>query len=281
MHETVCRIQTALTLAKDALGRGEAPEAVIARLSSELEAVTRTESAANFPTVSLGRGPVLPPTWIVKGLLTADSFCVIYGASGAGKSFFALDLAASVASGRSFHGSPVRRPGGVLYIAGEGRAGLESRLSAWQKSTGQSLADAPLRLNARAANLIADADAAERDITVAARAIPDLRLIIIDTWSRCLGWDDSAPSDAARGVQVLDNIRRNLPGVAVVIITHTGHASKDRARGWYRVYEAADISYRLDAIDDTLVLTADKRRGAALPKPVVLDSYKNAILHDV
>jgi hypothetical protein len=264
--------KAALLRAQDELQRGADPDAVFARMT---EAYTPAASAENFPIVRMGCGAVTPPEWIVKGLLTADSFCCVYGAAGSGKSFLALDLAASVATGRSFHGAQVKRPGGVLYIAGEGQGGLNARLAAWRKHTGRSLDDAPLYLNARSANLIADPEAAERDITAAARSIPELRLIIVDTWSRCLGGDDSAPSDAARGVQVLDNIRRNLPGVAVLIITHSGHSARDRARGWSGVYAAADTSYRVEAVEDALVLTCDKCKDGALPPPA---AYRKEIV---
>ena len=39
-----------------------------------------------------------PPRWLVHGLLPEHSLSVLYGASGAGKSFVALDIAASVVS---------------------------------------------------------------------------------------------------------------------------------------------------------------------------------------
>lgn len=44
------------------------------------------------------------PEWIVRGVLPRAELAVIYGASGSGKSFFALDLAAAVARGIDWRG---------------------------------------------------------------------------------------------------------------------------------------------------------------------------------
>jgi hypothetical protein len=93
------------------------------------------------------------PEFLVRGLVETDSVAVVFGDPGGGKSFLALDLVACVASGRAFHGRPVRS-GPVVYIAGEGHNGIRRRLSAWEKQTGTDLDDAPFFLSLSAARLV-------------------------------------------------------------------------------------------------------------------------------
>jgi RecA-family ATPase len=61
-------------------------------------------------------------SYLIKGYLPANSFGMIYGASGSYKSFHALSWAVHVALGLDWNGCRVQgRP--VLYIAGEGGGG--------------------------------------------------------------------------------------------------------------------------------------------------------------
>src|SRR5947209_2819298 len=60
-----------------------------------------------------------PLPWLIEGLLPASSLAVLAGGSGVGKSFIALDIACSIASGIDWHGRSVMQ-GDVVYVAGEG-----------------------------------------------------------------------------------------------------------------------------------------------------------------
>ena len=68
--------------------------------------------------------PTEPPSWLIKDQLTQNSLAAIFGAAGEGKSFIALDIAYSIATGESFHGYEVQK-GNVIFVAGEGHGGLK------------------------------------------------------------------------------------------------------------------------------------------------------------
>ena len=72
------------------------------------------------------------PRWLVDGLLPAGEMAVLFGASGSGKSFVALELAGCVSQGREFAGRLVR-PGKVLYLIAEGCDGMRDRLDIMEK----------------------------------------------------------------------------------------------------------------------------------------------------
>src|SRR5438552_870555 len=68
---------------------------------------------------------------LVEDLLPSRGVALLYGKWGTYKSFVALDLHLSVASGRAFHGHAVHRPGPSLYIVTESADGYPKRIRAW------------------------------------------------------------------------------------------------------------------------------------------------------
>ena len=89
-----------------------------------------TENTSNrglYKFKSYGEMLELPaPTWLIEGLLPAQGLADLYGDSGVGKSFLALDWSAHVATGRDWLGNTVQQ-GGVAYICSEGPHGCNYR----------------------------------------------------------------------------------------------------------------------------------------------------------
>src|SRR6476620_11187022 len=75
------------------------------------------------------------PQWLVNGVLPESGLAVVYGPSGVGKSFVALDLALSIATGRDWNAHKVEA-GTVVYVAAEGSVGVQQRVRAWLKVSG-------------------------------------------------------------------------------------------------------------------------------------------------
>jgi hypothetical protein len=88
-----------------------------------------------FAFVAVGDLEYRPPEYIVDELIEAETLGLIFGDPACGKSFLAVDIALSVATGTQFHGKDVRQ-GSVFFIAGEGHNGLARRFEAWSKDKG-------------------------------------------------------------------------------------------------------------------------------------------------
>ena len=88
--------------------------------------VTRPEFAFSH-IEELVKG-VKPINWLIKGFLEMDSLSLMFGEPGCGKSFSAIDLACCVATGKDWHGKPVKQSGPVFYIAGEGFIDMRQRI---------------------------------------------------------------------------------------------------------------------------------------------------------
>ena len=105
-------------------------------LGDEGESVTLTRMRARLVR-GLALSTLPRPSWLVEDLLPRPSVAFIYGPPKSGKSFIAIDLAASVACGRSWCGKKTTG-GTVLYVVGEGISGVVLRQEAWAEYHGET-----------------------------------------------------------------------------------------------------------------------------------------------
>jgi hypothetical protein len=210
----------------------------------------------------------MPVAYIIKKIIEQGTLVLVFGDSGTGKSLFSIFMAACVATATDFFGYPVKRPGAVLYIAGEGVSGLSRRFYAWEIASGVSLNSAPIFRYTGAANLIDRSEELSLAIKAYIEEHGEPRLVILDTWSRTMGGDDSNSQDAAAALSNLDLIRARYPTLTVLIVHHNGHTAKDRARGWSGLFAAMDAVYRLEKSDTQIVVTNTKQKEDAPIQPL-------------
>ena len=208
-----------------------------------------------------------PPDWLLRGMLERDTFALIFGDPGTGKSFLAIDWAARIATGTPWRDQAVKA-GPVVYLAGEGRQGFGRRTRAWEQHHGVSLAEAPLYVGPA----VAIADPTELvDLIDAIDEGEAPALIVLDTLARCFGGgDENSTQDMSKFVSACDALRRRY-GCTILVVHHTGHADKNRARGAIALKAALDAEYRLSGNDAGLKLSATKMKDAETPKPLSLE----------
>jgi hypothetical protein len=217
--------------------------------------------------VKIGGAPITPIRWIVKNFLEAGALGMIFGDSGTYKSFLAVALSACIATGKDFYGLPVRHKGAVYYVAAEGQMGIIRRFRAWSQEN-MPILDAPLYRYEGMVNLSAAADGLIKALEEAIQAETEPpALAVIDTWSRALGDDDSDTAAAAEGLAKLDAIRAQFPDMAVLVIHHTGHSNKDRARGASLLHAAVDSEYRLEVDKDRNIILTNTKSKESEPLP--------------
>lgn len=194
-----------------------------------------------------------PPPFLVEGVLQRGGFGINFGPPGCGKTLFAQGLAYSVGLGIPFLGKSTNRAA-VLYIAGEGSAGLGPRVSAWRGHYGIPPGmESDVRFITEAPQLLQDAD-----VTAVIEAItsisPTVGLVILDTMSRCLvGSDENSAMEMGRLVAAIDRIRRETG--AAVLVLHHANSSELRERGSTVPRGAADTVLSMSA--DGPIITAD------------------------
>lgn len=249
-------------------------------MQSELGAPTKRRNGLSLRRV--GEISIRPPVFLVRDLVETDGLALLFGDPAAGKSFVALDLAASVATGRAFHGQPVKA-GPVIYIAGEGHNGIGRRLAAWEAHTGEKLNSAPLFISTAGASLLSHESFADvmSDLAEAAVEAGTPALIVIDTLARNFGpGDENSTPDMNKFVAAVDRLRAPYPGSVVLIVHHTGHGDKSRARGSIVLRAALDAEYRVEKVGDSVVFTNTKMKDAPPPASVAFKLNSITVTRD-
>lgn len=229
----------------------------------ETIAVTIPEKPRQFqliPASELTKQPI-PIRWLIRHYIPKSSVIEVFGAPGSGKSFVALDMAFCVSNGLDWH-TQSTQPGTVIYLAGEGFAGIGQRLRALE-----------IKHGIKANNLIISQQPAsltdEQNAAWVADAIHqhNPELIVIDTLSRNFGpGDENSSRDMNAFIFNLDlHIRGEA---AVLIIHHSGHAEKSRARGSSVLFGAVDMEYSLSKSENKLVLANTKSKDFEPPRPL-------------
>lgn len=215
-----------------------------------------------------------PTDWLVKPYLDKGSLAMVFGQSGTLKSFVAIDIGLSIATGSDWHGNPVGQ-GTVFYICGEGLNGIARRLRAWELHNGISLDHVSFFVSSRSAQFLDEASAME--VVTAVDELCDQHgkpvFVIIDTLNRNFGpGDESNTADMTSFVHVIDKCLRIPYGCTALIIHHTGHNEQHRARGAYALHAALDWEYQANRDSKILELKNIKSKDFENLPPICLKS---------
>jgi hypothetical protein len=201
----------------------------------------------------------LPPLeWLIEGVLTKRGLSVVFGPSGAGKTFLVIDLALSIAMGASYDGRATHH-GSVIYVAAEGLAGMQRRLDAWQLSRGLPslhgiwIHDEPLNLM--------DERGLPAFIAAVRETAPAPALIILDTLALCIpGGDENSARDMGLAIAAAKRLQRELQA-AVMLVHHTGKGGETE-RGSGALRGAADTMIAVRPEGATVRVECSKQKDA-------------------
>ncbi|EBZ2217907.1 AAA family ATPase [Salmonella enterica subsp. enterica serovar Reading] len=222
-------------------------------------------------------------SYVIKGLIPAESLCSAYGASGSYKSFLAISWSCHVATGMRWGGRRVSK-GAVIYIAGEGSMGVKRRVRAWEITHGKEVTDLCI---VNAPVFPASPDYVEQVIRTAglvkSRTGENVRLIVIDTLARCFGGNDENDSrDMGAFIQGCDAIKQ-ATGATVLVVHHSGKDETKGARGSSAFRAALDAEYRIGRENSdvtALVAACTKMKDAEEPKESAYDLKSVAVFTD-
>lgn len=195
-----------------------------------------------------------PMSWWVKGVLPQAEVAIIFGESGAGKSFFALDLALHVAIGMPWRGLRVKQ-GRVVLIAAEGAAGTRQRLQAYREHSGHDLDDIPLAVISDTPNLM---EAHHKLIAKQVVETGGAALIVVDTLAAStIGANENSGEDMGKALAACKALHK-ATGALVILIHHAGKDASKGARGWSGLRAAVDAEIEIARDGDARVATLSK-----------------------
>lgn len=197
--------------------------------------------------------------WRVRDVLPKHGLAVLFGQSGAGKSFAALDMLMHVAMGLPWRGRRVERCR-VAYVAAEGARGFMARVAAivehlkldWDEVRQWFfvIPDAPNMREKKDALAMAEA----------ILKIGQVRISVFDTLAQVTpGSNENSGEDMGQVLGHLGHISRLTSGLSMAI-HHAGKDLDKGARGWSGLKAAADAELMVQSIGAAHLLTVTKSK---------------------
>jgi len=213
--------------------------------------------SGKFPVHSAGDAVLHKSTeWHIKGVLPKADLIVLYGASGSGKSFVALDMIGAVARGTQWQGCRVKKAK-VVLIAAEGSGGVGKRIRAYCKHYGLKEADLDMGIIRVPPNVIEDVDVQEL-VNVLTAVGADM--FVIDTLAQVTpGANENSSEDMGKAIR---NIRliTDATCTTALVVHHAGKDATRGARGWSGIRAAADAEIEISRNDAGHLISITKMK---------------------
>jgi len=224
--------------------------------------------------------------WLIEKMIPTRGLSFLIGKSGHGKTFVAVSMALSIATGRDWFGRVVRGSP-VVFALGEGLHGLRARVSAWQQLHPE-VGEAQIFFSDRVPNLM------ERNSCIEfVEAVKESGVrpggVFVDTWSRAVaGADENAAKDMSAAVENADFIGRAL-GCSVIALHHVGKDATQGSRGSSALQASLEAEWELRKLDDgilelrpTKLRDSDTNQRIYLSlKPVITSVGESAVVTDI
>jgi hypothetical protein len=182
---------------------------------------------------------IQPLSWLIKGLLPQYGLAVLYGPSGSGKSFLAMDLAGCLVTGRKWFGLRVKQAP-VVYVMLEGEGALRNRVEALQVAHG------PLSTSSFSAVIQPFNLTQPQDVAHLAAVLPRNSVVLIDTLNRAAPTvDENSSKDMGQIIQGAKDLQTAIGGL-VVLVHHTGKDSTKGMRGHSSLHAALDAAIEVE-----------------------------------
>lgn len=209
--------------------------------------------------------------WLIKGVLQRDALIMMHGPSGGGKSFVAIDMACTVAANFSSWNGHKVHAGPVVYLAGEGHAGMRARLASWKRHNNAG------PLNMWLSKTGTDLNTAEGYTKVrdAINALPEPpAAIVVDTLHRFLHGDENSAQDAKTMIDACNGLMQEF-GATILLVHHTGvsEEAQHRARGSSAWKGALDLEFSVvpGSEESPLELIQRKAKDSELCPPMAFE----------
>lgn len=188
--------------------------------------------------------------WMIPGVLPRAELVGVYGESGAGKSFFVLDMLVSLASPvhpneqKKWFGKTIKHQYNVAYIAAEGAIGVQDRLKAIATERKIGLDQITLHVLGDSPNILEQDDL--KHLLAGLKAIGQkLDLIVLDTLAQVTpGSNENSSEDMGKALAHAKGLFR-VTGATIMLIGHSGKDASKGQRGWSGLKGAMDAQLLL------------------------------------
>lgn len=237
-------MRTVVKMAKEAQAKPVSAEALLAEPTPAPEAYD-----GKFRPIRAAQLSSEPPRWLIRDVLPrSEDPVILYGASTAGKTFVAIDLAMSVARGEPWRGHPVDK-GRILFITAEGSRGFRSRVQAYCLQYALDIDTVDIDVLPSQINIMEADDV--RELVRSIRTFGEYALVIVDTLAQVTpGANENAGEDMSRALANIKAVQI-ATGSTVMVIHHAGKDVSRGSRGWSGLKAAAEAQIEVSRNEDT------------------------------
>jgi phage/plasmid primase-like uncharacterized protein len=218
-----------------------------------------------------------PIKWLIKNWLQDNALIMIHGPSGGGKTFCVLDMCCTIASDKTAWNGLKAASGEVVYLAGEGHAGLRGRVKAWKQHNQVE------NLNLWLSRDGCDLDKNEGYVKIVSNLKTNQikpRLIVVDTLHRFMSGDENSAQDTKKILDSCSRLQHEF-NCSVILVHHTGASEEQqhRARGSSAWRGALDIEISVvpSKTDKTIKISQKKSKDAELAEDKIMSLEKVAL----
>lgn len=193
--------------------------------------------------------------WLIKGFLLRAELGMLFGESGAGKSFATLDMCAAICRGVDFWNGHRVKKGRVLYVVAEGVSGFRQRIRAYchQHAIPKIGMDVIYEVTP---NLVEPSQVTDLIKEICEREPYDL--IVMDTFARVVaGADENSGQEMGNAILQCKRISQKAKAM-VLLVHHSGKDTSKGPRGWSGITAACDSEIVVERNNDMRSITARK-----------------------
>lgn len=175
--------------------------------------------------------------WYIDEVIPKAGLGMIFGQSGSGKSFIAIDMMTSIAMGSKWFGLETEKAK-IVYVAAEGAGGVKKRFLAQEVSGRVNLSSLDIQIVDVAPNFLRDDDV---NLAKAIEAAGGADIVVVDTLAQTTpGGNENSSEDMGAALSRCKRLHETT-GAMVILIHHSGKDSSKGARGWSGIRGALDF----------------------------------------
>jgi hypothetical protein len=170
------------------------------------------------------RETLTPPPELVPDMLPRGGIGAIIGLPGSGKSLVSCDLARAIAEGGEFAGRQCQQ-GKVAYICTDAPDSTERRMLLFSQQASE---------NIMTITVAPRIPAGLPDLEIALSSVPDIALVVLDTWDSMRSHAAGGYSDQDASAEAIMSELRNISkarGLTFLIVHHSTKGDNKSARG--------------------------------------------------
>jgi len=252
-----CAVRRVLSKSLDEMQQGKLDLSV---MIESLSHARRSTGEFENKTFALGeRSATTRPEWLIRSILRKNTIGTLFGESGCRKTWLAIDLALSVATGTDFLGRIKVKQGRVFYIISEGADDFEDRTAAWAKTRKVNLPSIDEFAYYPGAYDFNDDNAVNTCLGHLEERLGGADLIVLDTLAKNFNGDADKNADMGRFLNQMERLREET-NAAVLVLHHTGWGNTDRERGGRAIRDNVDTSILVEKAGDYSKLICKKQK---------------------